>query len=135
MNRPLHGRMTRSTSLARLAPAIQGSIYVASGLWPIIHLRSFEKVTGPKADGWLVKTVGGLLAVTGASLLLGSARPGPQRPLRLLGQGTAAVLALIDVVYASRGRISRIYFADAALQVAIGALWLGSRVSSRADRE
>jgi hypothetical protein len=127
--------MTRPISFARLAPTIQGSIYVACGLWPIIHLRSFEKVTGPKADGWLVKTVGGLLAVTGASLLLGSARPGPQRPLRILGQGTAAVLALIDVVYASRGRISRIYFADAALQVAIGALWLGSRVPSRADRE
>jgi hypothetical protein len=116
--------MTRSTSLARVAPTIQGAIYVVSGLWPIVHLRSFEKVTGPKTDGWLVKTVGGLLAVIGATLIVGSAPPGPARALRLLGTGSAAVLALVDVIYASRGRISRIYLADAALQTAIGALWV-----------
>jgi hypothetical protein len=35
--------MTRSVSLMRLPTAIQGPVYVASGLWPIVHLRSFEK--------------------------------------------------------------------------------------------
>jgi hypothetical protein len=116
--------MTRSTSLARLAPVIQGSIYLGSGLWPIVHLRSFERVTGPKVDGWLVKTVGGLLAVTGAALIAGSGIRRPSRALRVLGVGTATVLALVDVIYASRGRISRIYLADAALQGALGALWI-----------
>ena len=111
-------------SLARLAPTVQGSIYVASGLWPIVHLRSFEQVTGPKVDGWLVKTVGGLLAVTGASLIAGGTVRRPPSALRMLGLGTAAVLALVDVVYASRRRISKVYLADAALQAALGALWL-----------
>lgn len=110
----------------RLPTAIQGPVYVASGLWPIVHLRSFEKLTGPKADGWLVKTVGGLLAVIGSSLIAGGAVRGPSRAMRVLGLGSAAVLALVDVVYASRGRISKIYFADAALQIAIGAAWLAT---------
>ena len=65
-----------------------------------------------------------LLAVTGASLIMGGARPRTARSLRLLGLGSAAVLALVDVVYASRGRISRVYLADAALHTALGALWL-----------
>jgi hypothetical protein len=116
--------MNRSAPLMRLPTAIQGPVYVASGLWPIVHLRSFEKVTGPKADGWLVKTVGGLLAVIGSSLIAGGTMRRPSRAMRVLGMGSAAVLALVDVVYASRGRISKIYFADAALQIAIGAAWL-----------
>jgi hypothetical protein len=118
--------MNRSASLVRLAPTIQGPLYVVSGLWPILHLRSFERVTGPKADGWLVKTVGGLLAVIGSSLIAGGAMRRPSRAMRVLGLGSAAVLALVDVVYASRGRISKVYFADAALQTLIGAAWLAT---------
>jgi hypothetical protein len=110
-----------------LAPAIQGSVYVISGLWPVVHLRSFEKVTGPKVDGWLVKTVGGLLAVIGASLIAGGVMQRPGRALRWLGLGSAGVLALVDVVYARRGRISKIYFADAALQGMLGAAWIATR--------
>jgi hypothetical protein len=115
-------------SMDRLAPAIQGSIYVVSGLWPIIHLRSFEKVTGPKADGWLVKTVGGLLAVIGATLIAGGVMQRPGRALRLLGLGSAGVLAFVDVIYARSGRISKIYLADAALQGALGAAWVTTRI-------
>lgn len=36
--------------------------YLAAGLWPIVSLHSFEAVTGPEQDDWLVKTIGGLIA-------------------------------------------------------------------------
>jgi hypothetical protein len=119
--------MKRRT-MDHLAPTIQGSVYVVSGLWPIIHLRSFERVTGPKADGWLVKTVGGLLAVIGATLIAGGVLQRPGRALRLLGVGSAGVLALVDLIYTRRGRISKIYLADAALQAALGAAWVTTRI-------
>jgi hypothetical protein len=48
----------------RLAVA-QGLVYVTSGLWPLVHLRSFEAITGPKTDRWLVKTIGALIAEPG----------------------------------------------------------------------
>jgi len=111
----------------RLAPTLQGSVYVLSGLWPIVHLRSFERITGPKPEDWLVKTVGGLIAVVGAVMLVDGLRRRPSRELRLLGLGTAAVFATIDVIYASRGRISKVYLADAALHVAIASAWLAVR--------
>ena len=36
----------------------QGVYFAATGVWPLIDMRSFERVTGPKADKWLVRTVG-----------------------------------------------------------------------------
>jgi cytochrome b subunit of formate dehydrogenase len=48
----------------------QGSYYVLTGLWPLLHRSSFLAVTGPKVDLWLVNTVGALLAVTGLVLLV-----------------------------------------------------------------
>src|SRR5947209_19342813 len=68
--RPVRARRTPD---ARLAMA-QGAFFALSGMWPIVHLRSFEAVTGPKLEGWLVKTVGGLLTVVGAALFSAGAR-------------------------------------------------------------
>ena len=48
---------------------LQGLYYLVTGLWPLIHLASFEAVTGPKTDDWLVKMVGLLAAAIGAALL------------------------------------------------------------------
>jgi hypothetical protein len=45
----------------RLVGITQGTYYAATGLWPILWMRSFEAVTGPKQDHWLVKTVGALV--------------------------------------------------------------------------
>ena len=42
---------------------IQGAYFLATGIWPLLHLASFMRVTGPKTDRWLVKTVGALVAV------------------------------------------------------------------------
>jgi hypothetical protein len=38
--------------------ALQALYYLATGLWPLVHLPSFEAVTGPKTDDWLVHMVG-----------------------------------------------------------------------------
>jgi hypothetical protein len=48
--------------------ALQALYYLATGLWPLVHLSSFEAVTGPKTDDWLVHMVGLLAMVSGASL-------------------------------------------------------------------
>jgi hypothetical protein len=100
----------------RRAPLVQGLFYVATGLWPILHYRSFERVTGAKRDDWLVKTTGALIAVVGIALVAERSR--------LLGIGSAVALGLADVVYAANGRISRIYLADAAVEAGVVASWL-----------
>lgn len=105
----------------RRIPALQGVYFLATGVWPLVSMKTFEAVTGPKVDRWLVKTVGVLVAVIGASLLADARRP--SRGSRLLGVGSAAALGGVDVVYSLRGRISKIYLADAAVEAVLVALW------------
>jgi hypothetical protein len=100
-----------------------GAAYLIGGLWPLLHLRSFEAVFGPKVDRWLVKTVAGLLVVNGVTLLATRSTPESIAQARRLGVGTAAVLAMIDLSYAPIGRISRMYLADAAVEIGWIVVW------------
>lgn len=112
----------RARALARL----HGWANVAGGVWPLVHMRSFEAVTGPKVDKWLVRTVAGLLVANGLVQVRSTGSRDGLRAARAVGLGTAATLAAIDLVYAPRRRISRVYLVDAALELAILAAWLGT---------
>ncbi|MCE3277025.1 MAG: hypothetical protein K0R13_2880 [Propionibacteriaceae bacterium] len=100
-----------------------GVANLAGGLWPLLHLRSFEMVFGPKTDRWLVKTVAGLLIVNGITQLATSSSADSMRQARRLGVGTAAVLAAVDMIYVSAGQISKMYLVDAAVEVAWIMAW------------
>ena len=116
--------------LKRLAVA-HGTFNVVTGLWPLVSMASFERVTGPKVDRWLVQTVGGLTAVNGLTQLAAASSPQGLGLARLLGMGTAGVLAGIDVIHASRGRISRVYLADAVVELAFAAAWAAAAEGGR----
>ena len=100
----------------------QGIFYIATGLWPIVHLRSFEAVTGPKLEGWLVKTVGALIAVVGGTLLAAGLRRRVHPELISLAACSAASLAAVDVVYSPQ-RISPVYLLDAVVEGALVTGW------------
>ena len=110
----------------------QGLFNVANGLWPLVSMRSFEKVLGPKAEHWLVRTVAGLMITNGVAQLRSSSIAEPHTA-RSIGLGTAATLALIDVTYAFPGRIRRTYLLDACVQCAWIIAWLRSSRDPRVD--
>lgn len=105
---------------------VHGAFNVVTGLWPVFDIESFEALTGPKVDRWLVKTVGLLLAVIGGTEIRAAARGEPE-DVALLGAGTSASLFAIDVVYATRRRISLVYLGDAAMQLGFVAAWAVAR--------
>ena len=113
--------------------AVTAGYYIVGGLWPIVHLRSFMAVTGPKREGWLVQTFGLFLAAFGAGLL--PARPS-ERPaqVRLAVLG-AASLAAADAYFVARRRISPIYLADAAVEMLLAGWLMASPRRLRAARE
>lgn len=110
-------------SAFRTLAVAQGAYYMATGIWSLVGIRSFQKVTGPKTDLWLVKTVGCLVAVTGAVLCYAGLRRRPTPETAMLGAGNALALVAIDVNYVARGRISPIYLGDAAAEAVLAALW------------
>ena len=99
----------------------QGCFNVVSGLWPILSVRSFEAVFGPKTDRWLEYTVAGLLLTNGLVQLY-AARQAPAVS-RAIGAGTAATLLTIDVVYVPSGTIRWTYLVDAAMELGWLGLW------------
>jgi energy-converting hydrogenase Eha subunit E len=110
----------------------QALYYVAMGVWPLVHLGSFEAVTGPNLDDGLVRTVGLLTAAIGLALWAG-ARIRPPSAIVQLSAMTAASFLAIAAVHVFSGRSSQIDLLDAALElvflVAIVTGWRGSRFS------
>ncbi len=114
-----------------LLAAAQGLFYVATGVWGLVDLASFQAVTGPKNDLWLVRTVAMLVLVVGSVLLVAAARLRVTFELLLLAVGCALGLAAIDVVYATAGAISAVYLLDAGVELglllAVVVGWLRAR--------
>ena len=71
--------------VARVVMRLQGAYYLVTGLWPVIDMRSFELITGPKTDDWLVRTVGVLAASIGLTLLVAARRRRPSVEGVLMG--------------------------------------------------
>ena len=97
----------------RIMLTIQGWFYLLTGLWPIFHMHSFEMVSGKKTDKWLVKTVGLLIASSGIIFI-----KYPESDIALsLAVLNALALTAIDIFYVSKKVISKIYLADAAVEI------------------
>ncbi|HEY0017805.1 MAG TPA: hypothetical protein VGC13_15940 [Longimicrobium sp.] len=116
------GGRDRAGPADRLAMA-QGAFYLATGVWPLLHMGSFEAVTGEKTDDWLVETVGALIAVSGAAMLMAGLRRRVTPEIALLAAGSAGALAAIDVIYTARRVIRPVYLADAAVEVGLIGAW------------
>jgi hypothetical protein len=109
----------------RLAVA-QGAFDLVTGIWPLVDMRSFTAVTGPKKEHWLVKTVGVLIGVVGGVLVAAGRRDRVTPEVAALGAGTALALAAIDVVYVAKRRISPVYLVDAIVETAFATTWAAS---------
>jgi hypothetical protein len=102
----------------------QGIYYVVSGAWPLLHFPSFEAVTGPKRDRWLVRTVGLLAAVIGLTLVRHPRRSGEQ------GDLAAAAFAVADLHALGSGQ-RLTFLADVAVEIGI----VGARRAARYRRD
>jgi hypothetical protein len=108
--------------LERLSLA-HGIFNFTTGLWPVLHRKSFEAVTGPKTDFWLVNTVGLLLSTTGAVMTVAGIRRSVTPEVKVLAIGITGTLAAIDVIYVSKRRIAPVYLMDALTEAALAASW------------
>jgi hypothetical protein len=110
---------------------LQGAVFLLSGVWPVVHIRSFEAVAGRKTDKWLVRTVGLLVAVIGYVLLRARSSRRITPEVAALAAGSAGGLAAIDFVYGTRGTIPRRYLLDGLMETAFVLLWLPHLGTSR----
>lgn len=103
----------------------QGAFNIVAGAWPLVSLKSFEAIFGPKYDRWLEYTVACLLLTSGVAQW----QAGPEvASARRIGIGTAASLLAIDLVFVPNGRIRWTYLVDGAMEAGwIAAWWRSGR--------
>ena len=96
-----------------LTLTIMGWYYVITGVWPLIHMKSFEAVSGTKTDKWLVRTVSLLILSSGIIFV----NFNDSESSRWLAIMNAVSLIFIDVRYSLREVVRKIYLADAVVEV------------------
>ena len=111
---------------------VQGLYYLVTGMWPVVSIRSFVWVTGPKTDNlesgleidhWLVMTAGVLITAIGLGIVVAAARRHASAEIITVAVGAAVGLTAIDVIYTWRGMIGPVYLVDAVLQILLIAAW------------
>jgi hypothetical protein len=97
-------------------------------------MKSFEMVTGPKTDIWLVRTVGVLVMVIGGVLILSGFRRKVFLEIRVLAIGSALGLVGIEIFHVLAGKISKIYLLDTLMEVIFVILWTLTKDSEKTIR-
>src|SRR5438477_12519727 len=80
----------------------QAGYYIITGVWPLVSINTFQKITGPKTDLWLVKTAGVLITAIGSVLAMAGLRKQTAPEISVLAASSAAGLAGIDIIYVAR---------------------------------
>jgi hypothetical protein len=108
-----------------------GLYLLITAIWPLIDIESFMRVTGPKTDIWLVKTVAVLLIPVSICILFPLfSRINPILSI-LVSLLCTAGLAAIDFYYTSTETISNVYRYDGFLQVILFVSWLSILIRNR----
>jgi hypothetical protein len=126
--------IARRSSTTHVLALVHASYFLLGGLWAVMGKRTFESVTGPKVDYWLVRTVGGLLTVAGAVIACASLRDRVTPEIRWLAIGMSGVLGTASLVYTAKGRIRPVYLLDSVANLLLIAGWLSASVRARDPR-
>ena len=112
----------RTQPLSRYLTFIHGAYYLIGGAWPLISLETFEYVTGPKYDDWLVRSVALLLVVAGI-ILVTQPKGSIERSAVKLAFGTSLALGCVAMITSAGVWISSVYFLDGTLHLLFAATW------------
>ena len=88
------------------------------------------RVTGPKTDLWLVKTVGVLVTAIAIPIGLAAWNRRITPEIATLAIGSAAALGAVDVVYVAKRVIAKIYLADAIMEALLICAWIAALLLS-----
>jgi len=106
-------------------PFVQGLYFFLTAVWPLLHIESFQLVTGFKTDIWLVDTVAFLLipyaficfSVAFKFLIV-------SKPIILTMILMGISLAFVELIYFLNGTIKWVYGTDAVLQLIFVIWWV-----------
>jgi hypothetical protein len=103
---------------------VQGVYTLLTALWGLVDIKSFMRVTGPKTDIWLVKTVSVLLLPITFCFFAALFLNMPFLSVSIIGIMTTAGLAAIDFYYTANRTIKWVYALDGIVDVLFLLTWI-----------
>lgn len=100
--------------LLRLILGTQGLYYVVTGLWPLLHPRSFTWLMGTKVDQFQLSVTAALIVAIGATLVVAVFRSRPAASAVLLSVASALAFILVELRF--RASLRAPYWLDFALE-------------------
>ena len=97
----------------------QAVYYLVTGLWPIIHFRSFRWVVGPKPDRFQLYTTTLLIIVIGTVLGMGARKRPLDVTVPTLGVLSAAAFIGVELRYIAK--IRKVFLLDMLAEALIAA--------------
>ena len=112
-----------TTPITRLLIGLHAAYLLIGGAWPLVHMPSFEAVTGPKDEHWLVRSVAGILIVISITLFAQLGKGRIEYAAITTAMGASFVLAMVGIITAIAAVISPIYLVDGAVHFFFFACW------------
>jgi len=103
---------------------LQTAYYLITAIWALVDINSFMRITGPKTDIWLVKTVAVLLVAISFSFIASLKFRSYDFSAITLAVCCCLLLTCIDCFYVWNGTISKVYLLDAVVEIGLLIGWL-----------
>jgi len=118
--------MTNPKNMKRkhITPFLQGLYFIITGIWPLVHIESFQYITGYKTDIWLVKTVGILILPYSVLCFYTIGNTKRNTAIAIVNFMCCLGLAGVDLYYYLKGIISWVYLIDFALEMIFSIYWI-----------
>lgn len=107
----------------RFIPLLQGIYFLITSVWPLVHLKSFLYVTGPKTDIWLVQTVAILILPYSILFFYIAFTKKILQVYAVIGSICSLGLGAIELYYYLQGTLKWVYFVDAIIEICFFIYW------------
>jgi hypothetical protein len=104
---------------------VHGVYLMLSGAWPLVDMRSFELVTGPRADHMATRAVAGMSVALGLALLWCVRRGVVEAPLRFVAAGSSGTLGLVMLATILPHAADTIQISLGAMHMMLALCWAG----------
>lgn len=102
---------------------IHGLFYIVTGIWSVVHLRSFMDFTDNYADPFKTQVNGALFSILGSYFLYSSLTN--INPITIItAVASALTVSLFDFVYLIRNETTKIFFLDALIEGLLAIIYL-----------
>lgn len=112
------------TKLLKFILIFQGLYYSITGLWAIISLDSFSKVTQHHGEAFEMHSIAGMAFVVGLFFIWSAFREELRRPAGFLVLGLVLAILIPELIYLPKIGNPTLFWVDFAEESAIGLLLL-----------